>query len=421
MSRQRARLLPVIVIVVTSSPAWPQGEPVGPEFQINTYTDLHQFGPSVARDSAGNFVVVWASSLPGGGATLIRGQRYSSSGAPAGSEFAVNSYAQGAPGYPAVASAALGNFVAVWAGSGQDDAYGVFGQRFDAAGGPLGLEFRVNTYTTGSQSRPSVASDPSGNFVVVWESFLQYGVLAQRYAASGVPLGPEFRVNTIVPGFQGWPSVAVGGSGNFVVAWQRQDGDSAGIFAQRYDSTGAPIAPQFLVNTYTTENQSFPAVASDATDNFIVTWASAGQEGEPGGGGGGPPLGVYGQRYSNSGAPLGPEFRVNTYTLGNQYLVSVATDATGNFVIVWASAQQDGSGNGVYGQRYESSGMPMGLEFRVNTFTTAAQAAPVVASDTAGNFVVVWTSDTQDGSGFGIFGQRYGPIVPVELMRFVVE
>ena len=418
---RRARILSVVVATLVPGTVYPQGEPVGPEFRINTYTDLHQFGPSVARDSAGNFVVVWASSLPGGGATPIRGQRFSSSGTPAGSEFAVNSYAQGVAGYAPVASDALGNFVAVWAGSSPDDAYGVFGQRFDAAGGPLGLEFRVNTYTTDSQRRPSVASDPSGNFVVVWESVLQYGVFAQRFAASGVPLGPEFRVNTGGPGFQGFPSVAVGGSGNFVVVWQRQDGASAGIFAQRYDSAGAPIGSQFLVNTYTTENQFFPAVASDAADNFIVTWASAGQEGEPGGGGGGPPLGVYGQRYSSSGAPLGPEFRVNTYTPGNQYLASIATDPTGNFVIVWGSAQQDGSDIGVYGQRYESSGIPTGPEFRVNTFTTAAQAGPVVASDAAGNFVVVWTSDTQDGSGFGIFGQRYGPIVPVELMRFVVE
>ena len=35
-----------------------------------------------------------------------------------------------------------------------------------------------------------------------------------------------------------------------------------------------------------------------------------------------------------------------------------------------------------------------------------------MASDTAGNFVVVWHSNEQDGSGTGVFGQRYAFIAP---------
>ncbi len=37
-----------------------------------------------------------------------------------------------------------------------------------AQGLPLGNEFQVNTYTTSGQKYPSVATDSSGNFVVVW-------------------------------------------------------------------------------------------------------------------------------------------------------------------------------------------------------------------------------------------------------------
>ena len=84
-------------------------------------------------------------------------------------------------------------------------------------------------------------------------------------------------------------------------------------------------------------------------------------------------------------------------------------------------AGQDGSSSGIFGQRYGASGAPLGPEFRVNTYTTHAQYVPAVAGDSAGDFVVVWTSYLQDGSSAGSFGQRYGPIVPVELMRFVVE
>jgi len=121
------------------------------------------------------------------------------------------------------------------------------------------------------------------------------------------------------------------------------------------------------------------------------------------------------------GDPLGPQFRVNAYTTDSQSVPAVASDAAGNFVVVWQSLYQDGSSYGVFGQRYDNTGAPLGPEFRVNTFTTNFQGAPAVASDAAGNFVVVWNSLNQDGSSYGVFGQRYSQIVPVELMHFRVE
>ena len=120
------------------------------------------------------------------------------------------------------------------------------------------------------------------------------------------------------------------------------------------------------------------------------------------------------------GNPVGPEFRVNTYTTSYQQLPDVATDAGGNFVVAWAS-YQDGSTYGIFGQRYDSAGTPLGSEFRVNSFTSNSQNRPAVAADPLGNFVVTWDSQLQDGQGLGVFGQRYGPILPVELMHYGVE
>ena len=204
-------------------------------------------------------------------------------------------------------------------------------------------------------------------------------------------------------------------SGNFVVVWASddQDGSGYGVFGQRYASSGAPLGPEFRVNTYTTSHQSAPAVASDSSGNFVVVWQSYGQDGSS--------YGVFGQRYASTGAPLGPEFRVNTYTTSIQSRPAVASDSSGNFVVVWQSYDQDGSSYGVFGQRYASTGAPLGPEFRVNTYTTSTQADPAVASDSSGNFVVVWESYAQDGSATGVFGQRYSAIVPVELMHFGVE
>src|SRR6185503_1238888 len=211
----------------------------------------------------------------------------------------------------------------------------------------------------------------------------------------GQPVGPEFLVNTYTTGVQGQPVAAMASSGDFVVVWTSlpdQDGSGYGIFGQRYDSSGASAGPEFPVNSYTTGLQFGPSVtAAAAAGDFVAVWMSAGQDGSG--------YGVFGQRYAGAGTPLGPEFRVNGYTTTGQSNPSVVADSAGNFVVVWQSSGQDGSGYGVFGQRYASSGAPLGPEFRVNTYTTGSQVDPAVGADSSGNFVVTWAGDLEDGSG----------------------
>jgi hypothetical protein len=56
------------------------------------------------------------------------------------------------------------------------------------------------------------------------------------------------------------------------------------------------------------------------------------------------PIGVHAQ-------PVGSEFQVNTYTTGYQQKSSVATDSDGDFVVVWGSYGQDGRGTWTWCRR----------------------------------------------------------------------
>src|SRR4051812_24139351 len=100
---------------------------------------------------------------------------------------------------------------------------------------PIGPEFGVNTFTSFTQNSPAMAVDGDGDFVVAWQSTNQdgdgYGIYAQRYSAAGqalprptgVPAGQgagEFRVNTATAQVQKQPSVAIDAGGDFVIAWQ---------------------------------------------------------------------------------------------------------------------------------------------------------------------------------------------------------
>lgn len=331
---------------------------------------------------------------------------------PSGSQFQVNSYTTDDQDDPVVATDADGNFVVIWESDvsdgtdSSDDS--VQGQRYDSTGTPLGSQFQVNSYTTNDQDDAAVAADPAGNFVVVWESdgssssdADKDSIQGQRYDSAGSPLGGQFQINSYTTDDQTDPAVATDAAGNFVVIWESvgssgSDTDGYSIQGQRYDSTGSPLGGEFQVNAYTTNNQGYPSVATDAAGNFVVVWESDGSSGSDTDG-----YSVQGQRYDSTGSPLGGQFQVNSYTTDDQDYPSVASDADGNFVVVWesnGSSGSDTSDDSIQGQRFDSTGSPVGSQFQVNSHTPADQDLPVVASDAYGNFVVVWESDSSSGS-----------------------
>jgi Ca2+-binding RTX toxin-like protein len=323
-----------------------------------------------------------------------------------GGEFRVNTVTANEQSQPTVTALTDGGFVVAWRSLGQDGSgYGVYAQRYNAQGQPVGAEFRVNTVTASDQFEPTVAALADGGFVVAWSSFEQdgssTGVYAQRYNAGGQPVGAEFRVNTVTASDQFEPTVAALADGGFVVAWMSdgQDGSGYGVYAQRYDAGGQPVGAEFRVNTYTTSSQSQPTVTALTDGGFVVAWSSFEQDGSS--------TGVYAQRYNAGGQPVGAEFRVNTYTTSSQSQPTVTALTDGGFVVAWRSDGQDGSSDGVYAQRYNAGGQPVGAEFRVNTYTTSSQSQPTVTALTDGGFVVAWRSDGQDGSSDGVYAQRY--------------
>ncbi|MEH1862336.1 MAG: cadherin-like domain-containing protein [Nostoc sp.] len=128
---------------------------------------------------------------------------------------------------------------------------------------------------------------------------------------------------------------------------------------------------------------------------------------------------IYAQRYNSDGTAKGDEFQVNTGTTGNQYNPIVAIDTAGNFVISWQSDGQDGTD--IYARRYNTDGTAKGGEFKVNTDTTGNQYSPTaVAMDSGGDFVISWIS-LEEGYGYEIYAQRYNSAGGTEGSEFKVN
>ena len=416
------------LVALAPDPGWSQAEhhhrapseAPYPETPMNAYTQGDQADPfTVPRIAFDSSIVGWTSDGQDGSG---RGVYVRGLGPGGFAERRVNSYTTGDQDEPAaIAQDIPGNFVVVWSSPQDGSGRGVFGQRFAANGAPVGPEFRVNKFTTGDQYRPAIATvDTTGAFVVVWNSMGQDGsgpgLFGQLYSAAAVPVGPEFQVNTYTPGAQ-YRAAVTAISGGFVVAWQDGSAPGAGspgrgIFAQRFvGSPSTPLGSEFQVNSYTTGFHGSPAVSGWSNSLFVVAWHSDGQDGSG--------LGVFAQRYDAAGAPFGSEFRVNTYTAGDQGYPSIASH--GCPLITWESNGQDGSGPGIYGQLWEFGGFPSGTpEWRFNATTNGSQSR-VASSPTIFGETVVWQSEGQDGSGWGIYAGGEFHAIPVELMQFGVE
>ena len=134
-------------------------------------------------------------------------------------------------------------------------------RRLVALGGPLEgqvfeidrLPFSIGRHSSNdlqlrhiavSRQQCTIERAPDGSFLVTWNSNLQdgdsRGVYAQRYDASGNAVGDEFRVSTSTSGNQ-WRASATATDSGFLVAWEGAGtGEARGIYTQAYQ-TGSDV------------------------------------------------------------------------------------------------------------------------------------------------------------------------------------
>ena len=215
---------------------------------------------------------------------------------------------------------------------------------------PGSVDQPVNTNLNLIQVEPAVASDTAGDYVVVWTSYgsgsdsaANGNIVAQRFSPYGIAQGPEFTVNSYTTGNQSSPDVAMDPSGDFVVTWcGAGPQDANGVYARIFDPTGTPLTDQFLVNNYTLgDHNQQPKVAINSASDFVVSWSgyvqgqfNNSQE-------------IYYRRFSSDGTPLSGQTLATASTGQTEENSDVAVDAKGDFVVAWQEA--DGSGLGVHG------------------------------------------------------------------------
>ena len=332
--------------------------------------------------------------------TLLAGRVPTANAQATGPEIPVNLTTADSQSRPRLAMDGLGRFVVVWQSEAQDGSgTGIYLRRFSIAGVPLAGEVQVNTTTLGDQRAPAVSADDTGKIVVVWEGEdgSGRGVFARLFSAAGAPASAEIPVNTTTTGDQRRPAVSMDATGKFVVAWEGQDANGIGVFARRFSAAGTAQGGEIALNTFTALDQQRPVVALDADGRFFAAWESANVE---------TGFDVYASRFEADGTRRDPaEFLVNGLKGGDQKAPAIAAALNGDFVVVWQSVFGEDADGAIVAQRFLQNGARKGSEFQVNTSTPGNQHGADVAMDANGDFVVAWAGP--DAASDGIFGQRY--------------
>jgi hypothetical protein len=359
---------------------------------------------AVARADDGSFVVVWDHTQPGLLRNDVFARRYSATGVALGTAFQVNGYATGTQQRPAVGVSPDGSFVVVWEDNSFRDgtALSVFARRVSSDDILLGDDFAVPSYTAGNQEAPDVAAAPDGGFVAVWGTRLigeSYGGIgARRFGSDGTPLGTEFKVETYTTETQSTPSVAMDGNGNFVVVWASggydpgPDGANSGIAGRMFQADATPLGDEFVVNVITGNHQIWPAVDVNSAGSFVVAWQNDDREGGAG------PASVSFRRFGANGTPLGGQFDVDPGAGVDQYRPDVSVDSASRFVVSWTTYDDTAYEQGVAGRCFDAGGNPQGAAFELPAPQLYRASYTSVAADTGGDFVVVWSGAAGNGA-----------------------
>ncbi len=250
---------------------------------------------------------------------------------------------------------------------------------------PVGPQFEI-----GGGSGPGIGPRDGGGFLVVWNTGPD--LVGQGFDRNGSPEGEPYVFFTTTPGGPSGfedafaPSTARDGDGGFVVAWLQRSVYLGQFWTYVrgfiFDADGDVVENLDGNESGYLQHLSRPALVGRGAGQFIVSWHHFQYAGFPDTS----EEGIFARR---SGLGTTP-FQVNTYTAGAQQLPRAAGAPGGPFLIVWQSDGQDGSGWGIFGQAFDADGNPAGSELALNQATLGDQRNPDLAAAPDGTFTAVW-------------------------------
>ncbi|MCK4511090.1 hypothetical protein KAW64_05085, partial [bacterium] len=237
---------------------------------------------------------------------------------------------------------------------------------------------------SGDQQSVQIVEDGVGGHIVSWEDSQtgDLNIYAQLVDAWGDVVWTSGGIVVTAANDQHIAKMVGDGIGGAIVVWQDyRNGTDYQIYAQRLDSSGAPMWGGGVAVCAEIGDQDGAVLVGDGSGGAIIAWAD--HRGAYGGA-------IYAQRVDASGTLLWPGgIAVAPDTVGARGSIAIAADGSGGAVLAWAD-DRAGDG-GIYAARVDASGNEVwtsGGSIVVGAGTS--WDSPAILGDGAGGATIVF-------------------------------
>ena len=289
--------------------------------------------------------------------------------------------------------------------------------------GPTEDNFPISDYvdTFGlaeRQETPAIAYNATDDeYLVVWQGFTvtsKWNIYAQRLSADGIPTGDVVVISSAAD-TQSFPDVAYNpGTTEYLVVWHdRRSGVQWGIYGQRVSGTGTPVG-KVLVVASESQEQGYPrVVASPTNKQYLVVWNKKRPTTK---------WDVCAIRLDSQGQGIGNAFDVIATVKEETLPVVAYHNVREEYLVIWEDPRDFYPTNGrdIYGQRLSDTGSLVGTDFAVSDATSDQLLPDVAYNNMTEEYIVAWQDYRGGAAEIAIYAQRIsalgtreGPDIPV--------
>ncbi len=227
--------------------------------------------------------------------------------------------------------------------------------------------------------------------------------VSEDITVGGVPfVKVQGRANTFLLSDQNGASLAVRQDGSFALAWasRRQNNGMPGVFVRTFDSFGRPMSAEVPASTDRRTSQLNPT----------VVWA------------GDKPLALYATQFRDGqqSSVFAGDTQINASGIGSKDSVTAASMPNGTTFAVWLEETRQNTPR-VFVRVLDADGTPVGEPTLLSTAPGGRDIFPTVTADQNGA-VVAWLRFDSNGKAEGVYAQRLDATgQPVGSRRLVAE
>ncbi len=427
------------------------GELIGNNIKVNsTENDEDYTTPDVAVNENNQFLVAWSDKRDG---YKIYGQIIDENGNFVGDNFIIsdeNIYSY--QSQPTIASNGK-EFIVAWRDGRYGSMYDIFAQKLDQDGNKIGENFIVNAdsqsvskyspdiaikkdssyivtwyfYKNGLYTPASIVRDKNNNilssqievsdssyssfnnyypqtavansgFVIVWYRIVnsQYNIVGQLLNSKGEKIDSNFVINDVENSYRYSPAVASDSSGNFVVTWYDYRNNYAQVYAQKFVNDTVSDVNFKISEDQFTGSKSYVSCGMNDGDYLAATWLDYGNPAE---------YRIFSRLFDSNDQPATPGTRVDIDSLSSSETdPKLAVMNDGSFIITWTDTRS--RTYKTYFQRYDAEGNLLGTN--INNDDNGTQYNPQIALLKDGNFLLIWREYSRNiYNQSEVLGQKY--------------